>query len=282
MRRDLIKPVAVVLALVCVSSVAAGTAVAGSGGGKARASIVGGGPADFSRWPFTVALFRSGRFSCGGSVIAPTKVLTAAHCIERIAPTKLSVVANRPQITARGTGETIGVVAAVAHPDYEETRRHDMAVLTLAAPTTAPPVTLANVDENNVATAVGALLRVAGWGAKNPFGFKLARYIKETTEKVRTTRRCRRVYGKFVFSPESMICALGSKLTRFKPLPIHTSACSGDSGGPLVADLPSGPRQVGIVSYGGSLCGLPGAPTVYTRVSAGLDFIATQNPPPAP
>lgn len=48
---------------------------------------------------------------------------------------------------------------------------------------------------------------------------------------------------------------------------------SGDSGGPLVADTATGPVEVGTVSYGGSLCGLPGAPTVYSRVSASLGFI---------
>lgn len=272
------KPLAIALALVCVTSVAAGTATAGAGAGGARArtSIVGGGPADYSKWQFTVALLRNGRFACGGTVIAPTKVLTAAHCIERIAPTRLSIIANRPQVDAKGTGEVIGVTAAVAHPDYAETRRHDMSVVTLAQATTAPVVTLASPDENNLGTPVGALLRVAGWGAKNPFGVKLARFIKETTEKVRTTRRCRHVYGKFEFAPISMICTLGSRLSRFKQFPIHSSACSGDSGGPLIADLPSGPRQVGIVSYGGSICGIPSAPTVYSRVSAGLDFIAAQ------
>jgi secreted trypsin-like serine protease len=279
MRRAL-RNLAAVAALVCVVLAAgaaiAATASAGSGRAGAHASIVGGGPADFSRWPFTVALLRGGRFSCGGSVIAPTKVLTAAHCIERIAPTKLSIIANRPQLTAHGTGEVIGVGTAIAHPDYADTRRHDMAVLTLVSPTTAPAVTLANPDENNAGTLVGANLRVAGWGAKNPFGAKLAQYIKETFERVRTNRRCRHAYGKFVFAAQSMICTLGQKLNRFKPLPIHSSACSGDSGGPLVADLPAGPRQVGIVSYGGSLCGLPGAPTVYARVSDGLDFIGSQ------
>jgi trypsin len=266
----------IAMAAVCMASVAAGTASAGQGGVKTGKYIVGGGPADYSKWPFTVALLRSGRFACGGTVIAPTKVLTAAHCIERIAPTKMAIIANRPQIDARGTGEVIGVTAAVAHPDYAETHRHDMAVLTLSRATTAPAVTLANPDENNLGTQVGAELRVAGWGAKNPFGVKLAHFIKETTEKVRTTRRCRHVYGKFEFAPISMICTLGARLSRFKQFPVHSSACSGDSGGPLMADLPSGPRQVGIVSYGGSICGIPGAPTVYSRVSAGLDFIAAQ------
>src|SRR5688500_16566597 len=212
MRRDWRKLLAVVLALACVASVAAGTASAG-GGGKARTSIVGGGPADFTRWPFTVALLRQGKFACGGSVIAPTKVLTAAHCIERISPAKLTVIANRPQLDAHGTGEVIGVTAAIPHPDYNDTRRHDMAVLTLAQATSAPTVTLASPDENNAGTLVGTLLRVAGWGAKNPFGVKLARYLKETSERVRTTKRCRRAYGKFVFSAQSMICTLGRRLT---------------------------------------------------------------------
>jgi secreted trypsin-like serine protease len=40
-----------------------------------------------------------------------------------------------------------------------------------------------------------------------------------------------------------------------------------------VADTPSGPLEIGTVSYGGALCGLPAAPTVYSRVSTALDFI---------
>lgn len=280
MRRDLRKPLAVATALVCVASVAAGTAAAGTEGGKARTSVVGGGPADFSRWSFTVALQRkikrSFKFSCGGTVIAPTKVLTAAHCIEGAGPARLRIIANRARLDDETTGEALAVVAAVPHPDYARTRRHDMAVLTLAQATTAPAVTLANIDENNAGTIPGTPLRVGGWGAKHPFGVKLARVIKEAIEVVRNNRRCRRAYGKFEFAAKSMICTLGTKLTRFKPLPIHSSACSGDSGGPLMADLPAGPRQVGIVSYGGIPCGLRNAPSVYSRVSDGLDFIKAQ------
>jgi secreted trypsin-like serine protease len=70
-----------------------------------------------------------------------------------------------------------------------------------------------------------------------------------------------------------MICALGAKRKKPGRFKIHTSACSGDSGGPLVADLPTGPVEVGTVSFGGALCGLPAAPTVYSRVATSLDFI---------
>jgi secreted trypsin-like serine protease len=70
-----------------------------------------------------------------------------------------------------------------------------------------------------------------------------------------------------------MICALGAKRKKAGRFKIHTSACSGDSGGPLVADTPTGTVEVGTVSYGGALCGLPAAPSVYSRVAASLDFI---------
>jgi hypothetical protein len=114
---------------------------------------------------------------------------------------------------------------------------------------------------------------VAGYGATNPFGTHLAGFLKATVEQSRSDNRCLKAYTRDLFAPESMICSLGAlkkKPGRFK---IHTSACSGDSGGPLVADTATGPVEVGTVSYGGALCGLPAAPSVYSRVSASLDFI---------
>jgi secreted trypsin-like serine protease len=90
---------------------------------------------------------------------------------------------------------------------------------------------------------------------------------------VRTDRRCLKAYTRDLYAPESMICALGAKRKKAGRFKIHTSACSGDSGGPLVADTPFGAVEVGTVSYGGALCGLPAAPTVYSRVASSLDFI---------
>ena len=82
-----------------------------------------------------------------------------------------------------------------------------------------------------------------------------------------------KAYTRDIFDPTLMICALGKRIKQLRRPAIHRSACIGDSGGPLIADTPAGPPQVGIVSFGGPLCGLAGAPTVYARVSASLDFI---------
>ena len=57
-------------------------------------------------------------------------------------------------------------------------------------------------------------------------------------------------------------------------------SCNGDSGGPLVyrSDPDSAWYQVGVVSYGTRKCG-EGAPGVYTRVSAYMDWIGRNMEP---
>jgi secreted trypsin-like serine protease len=267
---------ALALALTLCAGLAA-TAVAspGQGGPVAGKSIIAGGKADPAKWRFMATVLRKGRLHCGGSIIAPTKILTAAHCVEGFKATNLDVVVGRPRLTDPSVGQVIDVVSAVPHPDYVDNQRHDVGVITLAQPTTEPPIELATVEESNAFTQPGQRLRVAGWGARNPFGFNLATVLKRTTEQIRTNKRCRRVY-RALYTGRSMICALGRRVKRFGRPVIHTTGCSGDSGGPLVADTPLGPREVGTVSYGGAFCGLSSAPTVYSRTSDSLGFIAAQ------
>ena len=240
---------------------------------RARASIVGGGSANPAEWPYAVAIFRKGHMHCGGSVISPTKVLTAGHCVAGFNLANFQVITGRSNLRVQASGQVIGVSSGRVHPDFEQTGLHDVAVLNLAQPTMAPPITLATPVQSAAATGAGARLRVAGYGATNPFGSHLSPFLKQTSEIVRNDRRCLKAYTSDLFAPDSMICALGSKRKKAGRFKIHTSACSGDSGGPLVADTPTGPLEVGTVSYGGALCGLPSAPTVYSRVSASLDFI---------
>jgi trypsin len=260
--------------LATVSALAACTAPpAAAGAPRAHSSIVGGGPANPAQWPYAAAIYRKGHLHCGGSVIGPTKVLTAGHCVDGFNLANFQVISGRPNLRDPTAGETIGVSSGRVHPDFEQTGLHDVAVLNLAQPTGAPPIALATPEQSAAITAPGTPLRVAGYGAISPFGVHLSPFLKSTIELVRTDRRCLKAYTRDLYAPETMICALGARRKHGGRFKIHTSACSGDSGGPLVADTATGPVEVGTISYGGALCGLPAAPTVYSRISSSLDFI---------
>jgi secreted trypsin-like serine protease len=260
------------LACACVLSAVAASPAA-SAAPLARSSIVGGGAANPAQWPYAVAILRKGHMHCSGSVIGPTRVLTAGHCVAGFNLANFQVIAGRPKLRDKAAGQVIGVSSGRVHPDFEQTGLHDVAVLDLAEPTSVPPVPLASPQQSAAATLPGSVLRVAGFGATNPFGVHLSPFLKQTFEIARTDQRCLKAYTRDLFAPESMICALGAKRKKPGRFKIHTSACSGDSGGPLVADTPTGAVEVGTVSYGGALCGLPAAPSVYSRVAASLDFI---------
>ena len=257
----------------CASILAVGSLPTAGAAPRAHSSIVGGTPANPAQFPYAVAIFRKGHMHCSGSVIAPTKVLTAGHCVDGFNLANFQVIVGRPDLRNVATGQTIPVASGRVHPDFEQTALHDVAVLNLAQPTSVPPIALATADQNNATTFPGAALQVAGYGATKPFGVHLSPFLKTTTEIVRTDRRCLRAYSRDLFAPQSMICSLGAKRKHAGRFKIHTSACSGDSGGPLVANTATGPVEVGTVSYGGALCGLPAAPSVYSRVSSSLDFI---------
>ena len=254
------------------AAVAAPCTQAKTTGPPARASIIGGAKANFADWPFAAAVFRKGRFHCSASVIAPTKVLTAAHCVDGFNPANLRVVTGRFKLSDRLSGEEFTAVAAVPHPDYHEMQIHDVGVITLDHPTSSPPVNLPSAEQAPTLGLPGQFLRVAGWGARNPFGFNLAKVLRSAVEQVRADPRCRKAYRKLYVVP-AMLCAAGRRIKKFGRPAIHETACTGDSGGPLVADLPTGATVIGTVSFGGAFCGLGVAPTVYSRASDSLAFI---------
>jgi Secreted trypsin-like serine protease len=246
-----------------------------SAGGATRPLIVGGGKANAAGWQFAVALEQRRRLICSGSLIAPTKVLTAAHCVKGGKRRQLAVLAGSPWISPHRRGPRIKVTAVVIDPAYNGHKdAHDFAVLTLGSAPDAQPIALPTKAESQRATRPGQTVRSGGWGTRSAFGFNVARRLKTTKERIFQARKCDRAYGKSRgFMEASMICVLGKRIRRIHSrLPFHTTSCEGDSGGPLVADTPGGPRLIGAVSSGVFPCGL-GGPSIYARVADRLGFI---------
>jgi trypsin len=270
----------VMVALVCAGllvSAAAGPAAAK--GPRAKASVVGGTPASISDWPFIVSVVTPHTL-CTGSVISPTKVLTAAHCVSK--PQTMVVRAN--STAAFAGGEVHAVSAAAINPGWSRGFFGDLAVLTLRTPTAVPPIQLASVSEDSVLTAPRAAVSVAGFGSRSPSPQRKA--------KVGQLRAATVFVRGFCPLPTSLMCDAGgkSRLVAVRKIrgkkrkrPIQRTVCAGDSGGPMVAASPAGPRLVGVAeaalappkraAFGFVWCGLKGFPAIHTRVASWLGFI---------
>ncbi|MFD7131595.1 S1 family serine peptidase [Streptomyces sp. NPDC059894] len=229
--------------------------------------VVGGFPVDVSTSPWTVALssrdrfggMRSGQF-CGGVVVGPSTVLTAAHCMgEEVLgsprATDLKVVADRTDLYS-DTGREIPVREVWVNPGYDpSTNSGDFAVLKLAeALPRSSVIGMAAAGDPAYAPATEAL--VYGWGDTTGIG-SYAHSLRAARVHVLADSLCEAAYpgptdGRYV--ARTMVCAGEARGGR--------DACQGDSGGPLVAQG----RLVGLVSWG-SGCGRAGSPGVYTRVS---------------
>jgi trypsin len=239
--------------------------------------IVGGSTTTIEAVPYQVALVLDARFggstlACGGTLIAPRIVQTAAHCIFDGDPdgddstwdtNDLDVVTGRTTLSS-GAGQRLNVLSGIFDGDYDpDTFEFDAAWLTLSAAPAAPaaPVKIAGPDEAALWGA-GAQTRVSGWGDTSEGG-SLSDTVKSAITPILSDASCDALSGLYDdFTAVSMVCA---------GFPSGgTDACQGDSGGPLVAPgfVGTAPvnRLVGVVSWGEG-CARPNAPGVYTRIA---------------
>ncbi|MEU6257383.1 serine protease [Streptomyces sp. NPDC047043] len=231
--------------------------------------VVGGFPVDVSDSPWAVALSirdrfggtRAGQF-CGGAVVGPKTVLTAAHCMGEdvlgAPPNRvqdLKVIADRTDLLSDG-GREIQVRNVWVNPRYDSgSNDGDFAVLTLAEPLPRSSV-IAMATAGDALYTPGTSAMVYGWGDVTGGG-DYTRSLRAARVHVLPDAQCEEAYpgsadGTYV--AESMVCAGETKGGH--------DACQGDSGGPLVAQG----KLIGLVSWG-SGCGRAGSPGVYTRVS---------------
>ncbi|WP_051288207.1 S1 family serine peptidase [Photobacterium halotolerans] len=233
-------------------------------------------------------------YLCGGVVIAPRIILTAAHCIingGRIAtPLDVKVWAGITSVFSATSRNATPVSAIIVHPSYNSSNfNNDIAIirLSLDLPETAIPVQIASVSTQNRADAEfantwvansnrPANLLISGWGSVTPDPDAAgSTQLQQTVLSGVPDRVCDNLWGSSVHPGVYSIFVCASP-----PSPnLSRDSCFGDSGGPLVwldpqasSDPDFGLRLVGLVSFGEGCAGnLPG---VYTQVSTYLDWIA--------
>jgi trypsin len=243
---------------------------AGAIGGGRDVKILGGSTAAPGQFPWMVALVdprsanaADGQF-CGGSLIAPRVVLTAAHCVYGSTADEIDAVVGRTRLSRAGDGQRIRVTRIVRHPDYDPQRLvSDLALLQLAQPATVAPLAL-DGPRDSASEQPASQVVVSGWGTttEGGDGSDDLRYVRL---RVRSPAACQSYYDDIIAS--RIVCAGSTRQGE--------DSCQGDSGGPLTVGAGATARLVGLVSYGDG-CGRAGVPGVYTRVAAFSDFIAQQ------
>jgi secreted trypsin-like serine protease len=236
--------------------------------------IIGGEPVNVSHpWGWIASLRRDDMHQCGASLISPSHVITAAHCVNDIGSlNRLSLnfgITNLSYI-----GQLRNVTKMFVHPLYDQgSYYNDLAILRLDKPinligSDISCICLPRISDADLKTAeyppIGDNLVAIGWGTTEPFVRIASPILRQVTVQAisKTDASC----SGTINDATLQFCAgvpEGGKDT-----------CPGDSGGPLMLFKNGRWNLVGITSYG-EICGSPDFAGVYTRVAYYRSYILT-------
>lgn len=224
--------------------------------------IVGGTTAEITAAPWQVSLQAQNSHFCGGSIISPTWIATASHCVAEGAPDRIVAGVSKTSLSAQG--QIRQVKRVIMYPGYTDpTVGKDAALIELTAPLTLNGTTVKAIRpvtsaDPTTLTNPGINATITGWGATSEGGQTLPDQLRTVTVPIMALADASAAYGQTLTADQLPAgVAAGGR-----------DSCQGDSGGPMVVAGSNGEMMLaGIVSWGEG-CARAGKPGLYARVSS--------------
>ena len=256
----------------------------------AQTRITGGTQVNINTTPWQVLMSTRSvggqwnRPACGGAIIAPNFILTAAHCfyrdfrnrLGRLQPSEVQIHAGITCQREINNANTFNVAEIITHPTY------DVALLRLSRDIPLNNVTTRAINYlaslNPALSNEGRRVRTSGWGMTraNDWG-SFAECLQAVELNIISNQAASnqlfQIKGRNLFSHE--MAATGTGINR-------QGACHADSGGALTTLSATGePVHIGIVAWGVGGCGgtNQNSPSVFERTSHVAPWILRYVPP---
>ncbi|XP_043927820.1 coagulation factor VII-like [Protopterus annectens] len=229
--------------------------------------IVGGTECPKGECPWQALLTYKGAPFCGGILVSPKWVITAAHCLVQKDKKNLHVILGEHNVnTLDGSEVTSKVVDYILHEKYvKATSDNDIALLRLQKAVNYTqfivPICLPEVQFAVKVLSSVKLSTVSGWGRLTENGPTAAILQRVEIQRVKT-QECIEISKMNV--TENMFCA-GFKEGK-------QDSCKGDSGGPHASKYKNTWFLTGVVSFGEG-CARQNKYGIYSRLSKFINWL---------